>query len=477
MFIDGQWTDADSGNRMEVRNPATEEPIGTVPAASTADVDRAVAAARAALRGPWSTMAARERGAILWKMGELLHARLAEVATLESLQNGKPIAESSNMDVPAAVDCLQYYAGWADKIHGETIPVRGQHLAYTLREPLGVVAAIVPWNFPLLLLVWKVAPALACGNTIVVKPASLTPLTALALAEVGEAAGLPAGVLNVVTGSGSSVGQLLAEHPGVDKVAFTGSTEVGRSVMRASAQTVKRLSLELGGKSANIVFADADIEPAVRGALHGIFYGKGEVCGAGSRVLVEESIRDTFLERLVARASRLQPGDPLDPRTRLGAVVSATQLEQNLRHVQAALDEGATLRTGGARVMSPSGKGFFMQPTVFADVTPEMTLAREEVFGPVLATLTFRDVDEAVALANSSNYGLAAGVWTRDLKKAHRVARALQAGTVWVNTYHQYDAGMPFGGYKQSGFGRELGEHALEQYTQVKSVWIDLGGR
>ena len=471
MLINGQWTDADSGDRMEVRNPATEQPLGSVPAATTSDVDRAVAAARAALRGPWSTMAARDRGALLWKMGELLHARLTEVATLESLQNGKPIVESSNMDVPAAVDCLQYYAGWADKIHGETIPVRGQHLAYTLREPLGVVAAIVPWNFPLLLLVWKVAPALACGNTVVVKPASLTPLTALALAEVAEAAGLPPGVLNVITGSGGSVGQQLAEHPGVDKVAFTGSTEVGRSVMRASAQTVKRLSLELGGKSANIVCADADIEPAVRGALHGIFYGKGEVCGAGSRVLVEESIRDTFLERLVARASRLQPGDPLDPRTRLGAVVSATQLEQNLRHVQAALDEGATLRTGGARVTSPSGKGFFMQPTVFADVTPDMTLAREEVFGPVLAAMPFTDEAHAIALANGTDYGLLAAVWTENGGRQQRVAKALKCGQVFVNSF---GAGggveLPFGGVKRSGHGREKGFLALEEMSTTKTV-------
>ncbi|MEQ1731081.1 MAG: aldehyde dehydrogenase family protein, partial [Vicinamibacterales bacterium] len=473
MFVAGEWVDAASGLEMTVTNPATEEDLATVPSAGLTDVNAAVAAARAALSGPWGTMAARDRGAVLWRMADLMRARADELARLETRQNGKPLVESLHSDVPAAAECLQYYAGWADKIHGETVPVRGSYLAYTLREPLGVVAAIVPWNFPLLLLVWKVAPALACGNTVVVKPASLTPLTALALAEIGQAAGLPPGVLNVVTGAGRAVGQMLVEHQGVDKVAFTGSTEVGRSIMRASADTVKRLTLELGGKSANIVFADADLEPAVRGALHGIFYGKGEVCGAGSRVLVEASILETFLERLTARASRLQPGDPLDPRTRLGAVISREQLEQNLRHVQTALDEGATLRTGGNRVPGPGGRGFFMQPTIFSGVTPEMTLAREEVFGPVLAVIPFRDADEAVRLANASNYGLASGVWTRDIRKAHQTARRLQAGTVWVNTYHVYDAAMPFGGYKQSGFGRENGEHALEHYTQVKSVWVD----
>jgi aldehyde dehydrogenase (NAD+) len=475
MLINGAWHDAVSGATMPVVNPATEEIIATVPSAGRADVDAAVAAARSALAGPWGAMSARDRGAIIWRMGEKLRERLDVVARLETQQNGKPITESRHIDVPAAVECLQYYAGWADKIEGETIPVRGNYLAYTLREPVGVVATIVPWNFPLLLLVWKVAPALACGNTVVVKPASLTPLTALALAEVAQEAGLPPGVLNVITGPGGSVGRMLVEHADIDKIAFTGSTEVGRQIMRDSADTLKRLTLELGGKSANIVFADADLEPAVRGALHGIFYGKGEVCGAGSRVLVEASIKDTFLERLSARASRLLTGDPLDPTTRVGAVSSLAQLEQNLRHVDSAIAEGATLRTGGKRVAGPNGRGFFMQPTVFADVTPGMTIAREEVFGPVLAVMTFRDAAEAVTLANASNYGLAAGVWTRDIRKAHQVARQLQAGTVWINTYHVYDAGVPFGGYKQSGFGRELGKHALEHYSQVKSVWVDLG--
>ena len=475
MFIGGKWRDAASGATMPVMNPATEEVITAVPSAGQSDVNAAVAAAKAALSGPWGTMSARERGALIWRMGETLGERLDVVARLETRQNGKPIVESRNIDVPAAVECLQYYAGWADKIHGETIPVRGNYLVYTMREPVGVVAAIVPWNFPLLLLVWKVAPALACGNTVVVKPASVTPLTALALAEVAQDAGLPPGVFNVITGPGDSVGRMLVEHPDIDKIAFTGSTDTGRDIMRGSADTLKRLTLELGGKSANIVFADSDLEPAVRGALHGIFYGKGEVCGAGSRVLVEESIRDTFLERLSARTSRLLPGDPMDPRTRLGAVSSQGQLEQNLRLIDSAIAEGATLRAGGQRVSGPNNRGFFMQPTVFADVTPAMTIAREEVFGPVLAVMTFRDTAEAVALANDSNYGLAAGVWTRDIKKAHQMARQLKAGTVWINTYHAYDTGVPFGGYKQSGFGRELGEHALEHYSQVKSVWVDLG--
>src|SRR5437660_460947 len=474
LFINGQWRDAASGRTIDVVNPATEEIIAAVPSAEQSDVDAAVAAARAAFDGPWGRLSARERGRLLWKIGEKLMEKADEVARLETLHNGKPIFESRQIEVPAAAECFQYYAGWADKIHGETIPVKGNYLTYTLREPIGVVAAIVPWNFPLLLTSWKVAPALACGNTVIIKPASQTPLTALALAEIAQQVGIPAGVLNVVTGPGSRVGQMLVEHPGIDKIAFTGDTATGKQIMRGSAETLKHVTLELGGKSPNIVFADADLEAALRGATTGIFYGKGEVCAAGSRLLVDSSIKNEFIDKVAARARKMVPGDPMDPKTRLGAISSRKQLETDLNYIESAKREGATLVAGGARADIGTGKGYFLQPTVFANVTPDMTIAREEIFGPVLATIEFADVDEAIARANATSYGLAAAVWTKDIKKAHYVARRLQAGTVWINTYNVYDTAAPFGGYKQSGFGREMSMHALEHYTQVKSVWVDL---
>src|SRR5437660_1735091 len=474
LFINGQWRDAASGRTIDVVNPATEEIIAAVPSAEQSDVDAAVAAARAAFDGPWGRLSARERGRLLWKIGEKLMEKADEVARLETLHNGKPIFESRQIEVPAAAECFQYYAGWADKIHGETIPVKGNYLTYTLREPIGVVAAIVPWNFPLLLTSWKVAPALACGNTVIIKPASQTPLTALALAELAQQVGIPPGVLNVVTGPGSQVGQMLVEHPGIDKIAFTGDTSTGREIMRGSAATLKHITLELGGKSPNIVFPDADLDAAIRGATTGIFYGKGEVCAAGSRLLVDRSIKNEFVDKIAARAKKMVPGDPMDPKTRLGAISSKKQLETDLRYIETAKKEGATLVAGGGRADIGTGKGYFLQPTVFANVAPDMTIAREEIFGPVLATIEFADVDEAIARANASNYGLAAAVWTRDIKKAHHVARRLQAGTVWINTYNVYDTAAPFGGYKQSGFGREMSVHALQHYTQVKSVWVDL---
>ena len=475
LFINGEWRDAAGGQTIEVVNPATEEVIAEVASAEQADVDAAVAAARAALDGPWAKLSARERGRLVWRIGEKLMERADDIARLETLHNGKPIFESRQIEVPAAAECFQYYAGWADKIHGETVPVKGNFLTYTLREPVGVVAAIVPWNFPLLLTSWKVAPALACGNTVIIKPASQTPLTALALAEIAHEVGLPPGVLNVVTGPGSQVGQMIVEHPGIDKVAFTGDTSTGKGIMRGSAETLKRITLELGGKSPNIVFPDADLDAAIRGATSGIFYGKGEVCAAGSRLLVDTSIKHEFIEKVAARAKKMAPGDPMDPRTRLGAISSRKQLETDLWYIETAKKEGATLLAGGGRADIGTGKGYFLQPTVFDDVTPGMTIAREEIFGPVLATIEFADVDEAIARANDSNYGLAAAVWTKDIKKAHYVARKLQAGTVWINTYNVYDTAAPFGGYKQSGFGREMGRHALEHYTQVKSVFVDLG--
>ena len=474
LLINNEWRPASSGKTMDVVNPATEETIATVASANKDDVDRAVAAARAALDGPWGKMSARERGRLVSRLGARLMEKADEVSRLETIHNGKPISESRNIEIPAAAECFEYYAGWADKVMGETIPVKGNYLTYTLREPIGVVAAIVPWNFPLLLAAWKVAPALACGNTVILKPASQTPLTALALGDIAIEVGLPPGVLNVVTGPGASVGQALVEHPGIDKIAFTGDTTTGKSIMRGAAETLKTITLELGGKSPNIVLSDADIDAALRGVAIGIFYGKGEVCAAGSRLLVDRSIKDEFIDKLAARTKKMVPGDPLDPKTRFGSVSSQKQMETVLRYIAAGKSEGATLVAGGERADIGTGKGYFVQPTVFADVTQEMTIAREEIFGPVLAAIEFADLDEAIAKANDTQYGLAAGVWTRDIKKAHYVARKLQAGTVWVNTYNVYDTAAPFGGYKQSGFGREMSAHALQHYTQVKSVWVDL---
>jgi acyl-CoA reductase-like NAD-dependent aldehyde dehydrogenase len=474
LFINNEWRAAASGDVMDVINPATEDVIARVASAGQADLDAAVAAARAALDGPWGRLSARERGRLVRRLGDRLLERVDEVARLETLHNGKPITESRHIEIPAAAECFEYYGGWSDKVMGETIPVRGNHLTYTLREPLGVVAAIVPWNFPLLLAAWKVAPALACGNTVILKPASQTPLTALALAEIGLEVGLPPGVLNVLTGPGSKLGQAIVEHPGIDKIAFTGDTSTGKGIMRAAADTLKRITLELGGKSPNIVLPDADLEAAVRGATIGIFYGKGEVCAAGSRLLVDRSIKDEFVDKLAARAKKMTAGDPLNPQTRFGALSSKKQLETVMRYIDSGKREGATLVAGGARTDIGTGKGYFVQPTVFTDVRPEMTISREEIFGPVLATIEFGDIDEAIARANDTPYGLAAGVWTRDIKKAHYIARKLQAGTVWINTYNVYDTAAPFGGYKQSGFGREMSAHALEHYTQIKSVWVDL---
>ena len=474
LLINNEWRPSSSGETMDVINPATEEVVAAVPAADAADVDAAVSAARVALAGPWGRMSARERGRLVRKLGDRLMDRADEVARLETLHNGKPITESRQIEIPAAAECFEYFAGWSDKVMGATIPVKGNYLAYTLREAVGVVAAIVPWNFPLLLAAWKVAPALACGNTVILKPASQTPLTALALGEIAIEVGLPSGVLNVITGPGSQVGRAIVEHPGIDKIAFTGDTSTGKSIMKNAADTLKKITLELGGKSPNIVLPDADIDAAIRGATVGIFYGKGEVCAAGSRLLVDRSIKDEFLDKLAARAKKMVPGDPMDPKTRFGAISSRKQLETVLTYIDSGRKEGATLLAGGERADIGTGRGYFVEPTVFADVTPEMRISREEIFGPVLAAIDFADLDEAIAKANDTPYGLAAGVWTRDIKKAHYVASKLQAGTVWVNTYNVYDTAAPFGGYKQSGFGREMSAHALEHYTQVKTVWVDL---
>ncbi|MFP6564782.1 MAG: aldehyde dehydrogenase family protein [Myxococcota bacterium] len=472
LFIDGRFVESLSGKSFDSINPATEEVLTSVSEGDRADIDAAVAAARAAFEtGPWPRMRPRDRGRLLLKLADLISANAEELARLETLDNGKPIAETLNVDIPQAAEVFAYYAGWADKIHGETIPATNDHFTYTLREPHGVCGQIIPWNFPLLMAAWKLAPALACGNTVVLKPAEQTPLTALRLAELVAEAGFPPGVVNVVPGYGPTAGAALAAHPGVDKIAFTGSTEVGRLIQKAAAGNLKSVSLELGGKSPNIVFADADIDAAVQGAIRGIFFNQGEVCCAGSRLFVEEAAHDHFVEALAGFAGALKQGDPLDASTQVGAQVSDEQFEKILGYIESGVQAGATLLTGGAR---QGEKGYFIQPTVFTGVDKNAAIAREEIFGPVVSTFTFKGIDEAIAEGNDSNYGLAAAVWTRDIKKAHRVAQALRAGTVWVNTYNAFDTAVPFGGYKESGTGRELGVQALDLYTQTKSVWIAL---
>lgn len=474
LLIDGQWVDG--VKTFDTINPATGEVLTQIAEGSAADVDRAVDAARRAFEdreGPWRKMTSSERGRMIWKLADLLEKNIDEFAELETLDNGKPIFESRYVDMPMVIDVLRYYAGLATKIHGETINTNETAFTYTLREPVGVVGMIVPWNFPLLLASWKLGPALACGNTVVWKPASQTSLTALRLGKLTIEAGFPAGVINIVTGPGA-IGRAMVQHPGIDKIAFTGSTAVGQEIMRGAADTLKRITLELGGKSPNIVFADADVDNAVKGAITGIFYGKGEVCNAGSRLFLESKVRDEFVEKLTARAGKMRPGDPLDPKTRLGAIVSQEQMQTVLGYVEAGKKEGAKLVAGGNRV-SVDGKGFFIEPTIFGDVKNDMKIAQEEIFGPVLSVLSFDDVDEVIAQANNNPYGLASAVWTRDVKKAHSVSRRLKAGTVWINTYGLMDASLPFGGYKSSGFGRELGAHAVEHYTEMKTVWLNMG--
>ena len=472
LFINNGWVAAASGDRFPVVNPATEDVIADVAKGGPDDVDAAVHAARTCFESDeWRSLNPRDRGHMLAKAADLLAGRRGEIAELETRQNGKLLFESK-IDISISVETLRYYGGWADKITGDTLPVSGPFFAYTLREPVGVVGAIVPWNFPLNIATWKYAPALAAGCTVVLKPASETPLTALAMAEVMLEAGFPPGAFNVVPGGGSTAGTALVKRPGVDKISFTGSTEIGKQIMREAADTVKRLTLELGGKSPNIVFADADLKAAVKGAQNGIFYGKGEVCAAGSRLLVEASVHDEVVEQLVERAKRLEPGDPLVRETRLGAIVSKSQQETVMSYVEAGKREATLVAGGNARDVN--GKGYFVEATVFDDAKPGMKIVDEEIFGPVLAVMTFDGVDEGIALANETMYGLAAGIWTKDIKKAHRVAQRIRAGTVWINTYNMYDPAVPFGGYKASGYGRDLGRESLDGFLETKSVWVAL---
>jgi aldehyde dehydrogenase (NAD+) len=466
LFIGGEWQDAASGETFDTINPATAEPLTQVAAAAAEDVDRAVKAARAAFEADsWQKLDARKRGKLLYAIADVLESRADELARLETMDNGKPVREARMIDIKESIDCFRYYAGWADKISGDVIPVPGPYLNYTRREPVGVCGAIIPWNYPLQMAAW----------TVVLKPAEQTPLTALELARAAAEAGLPAGVLNVLTGFGEPAGAALVNHPDVDKIAFTGSTAVGKIIQKQAADTLKKVSLELGGKSPNIVLDDADIDAAVKGASMAIFYNTGQACTAGSRLLVHEKIRDEFVEKLVKRAGGFVPGDPLDPKTRLGPLVSAEQLDRVMGYIAQGKREGANLLLGGDRVEVNGKAGYFLNPTIFGDVGSEMVIACEEIFGPVLAVQTFSDLEEAIQIGNNTEYGLAAAVWTRDVRKAHHAAHQLRAGTVWINTYHNLDTASPFGGYKQSGYGRELGRYALDLYTQVKSVWVNLG--
>src|SRR5580693_1774895 len=470
LLIDGRGVASASGRTFTSLNPATEKVIATIAEGNEIDVDRAVEAARRAFEGSWRTMRAAERGHILHKWADLLKKHSDEIAELESLDAGKPISAVLRQDLPAAIDTLTYYAGWADKISGDVISTRDDALTYTVREPVGVVAAIVPWNFPLMIGMWKLAPALACGCTVVMKPAELTSLSALRIGELALEAGLPAGVLNIVTGPGRVVGDALVNHPDVDKVTFTGSPGVGRGILRGAAGNFKRVSLELGGKSANVVFDDADIEAASKAAASGIFFNAGQVCSAGSRVLAHEKVYDEVVERLTQRAKTIRIGDPADRATALGPVISEKQMNSILGYVDIGQKEGASLVTGGKRV---GDRGYFISPTVFADVAHEMRISQEEIFGPVVSVIKFRDEADALRIANGTAYSLAAGVWSRDMGRVQRFVKKARAGTVWINTYGYTDVRLPWGGERDSGLGREHGTAAIDNFTEPKAVWMN----
>ena len=478
LFIDGALVDAKSGKTFDTVNPATGETLATIAEGDAADIDLAVRAARRAFdEGPWGRMTPSERGRIIWRIGDLINEHLEEFAELETLDNGKPLAVARAADVPLAAELFRYMAGWATKIEGNTIPLSvpyapgAEFHAYTLREPVGVVGQIIPWNFPLLMAAWKLGPALATGNTVILKPAEQTPLSALYLAEIMAEAGLPDGVVNVVNGYGETAGAALAAHAGVDKIAFTGSTEVGRLIATAATGNLKKVSLELGGKSPNIVFADADPQAAIAGAANAIFFNHGQCCVAGSRLYVEADRFEEVVAGVADIAKSIKLGDGFDADTQMGPLVSDEQLEKVGGFLDSGRKEGATVVTGGAR---QGDKGYFFQPTVISKTRPDMRVVREEIFGPVVVASPFESLDEIAATANDTPYGLGAGIWTKDISKAHALAKRIRAGTVWINCYNVFDAALPFGGYKQSGWGREMGHEALEAYTEVKAVCTQL---
>ncbi|HEY3741860.1 MAG TPA: aldehyde dehydrogenase family protein [Bryobacteraceae bacterium] len=473
LLINNRWVPSESGKTFGTINPSTGEEICQIAEADAADVERAVKAARAAFEhGPWRKTLASQRGKLLLRLADLIEKHADELAMLEALDNGKPFAQARAIDVPASASCYRYFAGWADKIQGKTIPIDGEYFCYTKLEPVGVVGQIIPWNFPMLMQAWKLAPALATGNTVVMKPAEQTPLSALRIGELILEAGFPDGVVNILPGYGPTAGAAIANHMDVDKVAFTGSTEVGHLIMEAAAKSnLKRVTLELGGKSPNIVFADVDIDEAVEGAHFGLFFNHGQCCCAGSRVFVEEKIYDKFVEKSGTRARNRTVGDPFEATTEQGPQVDETQFDKVMGYIDSGKAEGAKLVCGGERV---GDRGYFIQPTVFADVQDDMKISKEEIFGPVMSIIPFKNLDEVVNRANRTNYGLAAAVWTRDIKKAHAIADRVRAGTVWVNCYNILDTRAPFGGFKQSGIGRELGEYGLQQYTEAKTVIVKL---
>lgn len=471
-FIGGRWTPAVSGRTFETVNPATEEVIAQVAEGDAADVDLAVKAARHALeQGPWGRMDARDRGRLLYKLADLIEENAEELAALETLDNGKPIRDSRGADLPLVIDCLRYYAGFADKIHGQTIPIRGEYFTYTRREPVGVAGQIIPWNFPMLMAAWKWGPALAAGCTVVMKPAEQTPLTCLRMARLAQKAGFPDGVINVVPGYGPTAGAALVKHPNVDKIAFTGEYRTAQIIMQDAAPTLKRLTFELGGKSPNVVFADADLDAAAMGAHFGLYFNQGQCCCAGSRLFVEDKVHDKFVDKLVSMNKARKLGDPLDPATEQGPQVDQAQFDKIMEYIDRGTKEGAKCLSGGKR---HGDRGYFIEPTLFGEVRDDMAIAKDEIFGPVLSVLRFKDLDEIVRRANNTTYGLAAAVWTRDIAKAHRLAAAIKAGTVWVNCYDVFDAAAPFGGFKMSGMGRELGEKGLDAYTETKTVTVSL---
>jgi aldehyde dehydrogenase (NAD+) len=472
-FIGGQWVDSISGKTFETINPATEEVIATVAEGDAADVDVAAKVARETFESArWRKINARERGRLLYRLADLIEENADYLAALESLDNGKPVRDARAADLPLTIQCLRYYAGYADKIHGYTIPVDGNFLCYTRKEPTGVVGQIIPWNFPMLMTAWKWGPALTAGCTIVMKPAEQTPLTCLAMAALAQEAGFPDGVINVIPGYGPTAGAAIVRHPLIDKVAFTGEHRTAQIIMRDGAETLKRLTFELGGKSPNIVFDDADLDAAVEGSHFGLYFNQGQCCCAGSRLFVHESIHDKFVERLIAKNEVRRLGNPLDPSTEQGPQVDQAQFDKIMSFVEKGKSEGAQCLTGGQRF---GDRGYFIQPTLFAGVTDQMAIAQDEIFGPVLSVLKFRDMDDLIQRANNTMFGLAAAVWTRDIKKAHYVAEQVRAGTVWVNCYNVFDSAAPFGGFKMSGSGRELGEDGLRPYLETKTVTMALG--